>query len=74
MDFPFTGFGKNDIIEDPKEIEKELKEPTDARLFAIANAFSLGWSVEKVWEMTKIDQWFLRKLQGLTRMEQAIRY
>ena len=46
-------------------IDNELQTPSDQRLFAIANAMQSGYSVEKIWEMTHIDKWFLKKLQGL---------
>ncbi|CCX29802.1 hypothetical protein FPQ18DRAFT_70501 [Pyronema domesticum] len=48
-------------------IDQELQTPSDQRLFAIANAMAKGYSVEKIWEMTQIDKWFLNKLMGLTR-------
>ena len=38
--------------------------PTDKRIFAIATAFHRGYSVEKIWQMTNIDKWFLTKLQS----------
>ncbi|KAF1810502.1 carbamoyl-phosphate synth [Eremomyces bilateralis CBS 781.70] len=47
-------------------IDQELQTPSDQRLFAIANAMHSGYSVDKIWEMTKIDKWFLSKLQGLS--------
>ena len=46
-------------------IESELQTPSDQRLFAIANAMQEGYTPQKIWEMTKIDKWFLNKLQGL---------
>ena len=47
-------------------IDAELQTPSDQRLFAIANAMHSGYTVEKIWEMTRIDKWFLSKLQGLS--------
>ncbi|EGV60700.1 Carbamoyl-phosphate synthase [Yamadazyma tenuis] len=47
------------------DIDAELQTPSDQRLFAIANAFSDGYSVDKVWKLTNIDKWFLNKLHGL---------
>lgn len=46
-------------------IDDELQTPSDQRLFAIANAMAQGYSVEKIWELTKIDKWFLHRLKGL---------
>jgi carbamoyl-phosphate synthase large subunit len=48
-----------------ENIEKELSEPTDMRIFVIADAFSKGYSVEKIHALTRIDPWFLHKLQGI---------
>lgn len=44
------------------DIEKELSQPTDMRIFMIEQAFDQGLTVEDVWELTKIDRWFLDKL------------
>lgn len=48
-----------------KDIDAELKNPTDRRIFAIAEAMHKGYSVEKIWEITRIDKWFLQKLQNI---------
>ncbi len=40
--------------------------PSDQLVLAIANAMQIGYPVDKIWEMTKIDKWFLRKLKGLS--------
>jgi carbamoyl-phosphate synthase/aspartate carbamoyltransferase len=54
------------------DVDEELINPTDKRLFAIANAFDLGYSVEKIWEMTKIDKWFLTKLEHVFKMSSLL--
>ncbi|MFA6923698.1 MAG: carbamoyl-phosphate synthase (glutamine-hydrolyzing) large subunit [Bacteroidales bacterium] len=46
-------------------VEKELENPTDTRVFAIADALEKGYSVDKIHELTKIDRWFLVKLKIL---------
>jgi len=53
--------GNHDLKYD--NIEKELTNPTDMRIFAIADALESGFSVDKIWELTKIDKWFLEKLK-----------
>jgi carbamoyl-phosphate synthase/aspartate carbamoyltransferase len=35
-------------------------------MFAIANAMHSGYTVDKIWELTNIDKWFLSKLKGLS--------
>ncbi|KAI0132178.1 hypothetical protein BJ170DRAFT_234109 [Xylariales sp. AK1849] len=63
IDFHNVGFGATQQA--LMSIDDELQTPSDQRLFAIANAMHTGYSVDKIWEMTKIDKWFLHKLMGL---------
>lgn len=61
----YANLGFNEV-DFEMDIDEELNKPSDLRVFAIANAFSkLNYSVEKVWELTKIDKWFLNKLYNL---------
>ncbi|RCI03467.1 hypothetical protein CU098_002366, partial [Rhizopus stolonifer] len=64
IDYGFVGFSQNTFVAD-KDIDFELKNPSDQRLFAIANAMNKGYSVDKIWEMTNIDKWFLNKLMHI---------
>ena len=57
----FTG-NKEYVVED---FENELSKPTDKRIFVIAEAFKNGWTVEQVFQKTKIDVWFLEKLKNI---------
>jgi carbamoyl-phosphate synthase/aspartate carbamoyltransferase len=59
------------IIEDDTDLENALKTPTDTRLFAVQLALEKGWGVEKVFQLTKIDRWFLSKLQNIANMRTA---
>jgi len=43
-------------------VDKELSEPTDMRIFVIEAAFEKGYTVDKIWKLTNIDKWFLYKL------------
>lgn len=65
----FVG-NRNTEIED---IEKELSEPTDMRIFAIARAFSKGLSVEEIFQLTKIDRWFLEKLYSIFELHNELK-
>ena len=58
------GFVGNRDIE-LEDIEKELSEPTDMRIFVIASAFEKGLTVEQIHQLTKIDKWFLIKLRNI---------
>ena len=64
VDFHNLGFSENP---NPlMSIDDELQTPSDQRMFAIANAMHQGYSVDKIWEMTQIDKWFLHRLKGLS--------
>ena len=65
IDFHNLGFNDTEALM-KIEIDNELQTPSDQRLFAIANAMNSGYGVNKIWEMTQIDKWFLRKLKGLS--------
>jgi hypothetical protein len=55
-----------------EDIDEELVNPTDKRIFAISTAFHRGYSVEKVWQMTNIDRWFLNKLYNIFKSEKRL--
>ena len=54
-------------------IEQCLRQPTDERLFAVAEAFRRGMMVEEVAEISRIDPWFLHKIRGLVELEADLR-
>ena len=58
------GFVENKelVIED---VDKALREPTDKRIFVISKAMRAGYTVDQIHELTKIDKWFLQKLQNI---------
>lgn len=58
------GFVENKEISIP-DIDKGLSEPTDKRMFVIAKAMQNGYSVDRIHDLTKIDKWFLYKLQNI---------
>ena len=49
------------------DIDESLKEPTDNRIFVISKAMRAGYSVDRIHELTKIDRWFLDKLENIVR-------
>jgi carbamoyl-phosphate synthase / aspartate carbamoyltransferase len=49
-----------------------LAIPTDQRLFAVANALHEGYTVERIWALTKIDRWFLTKLKNIVRLDRFL--
>ncbi|MFC2087280.1 carbamoyl-phosphate synthase (glutamine-hydrolyzing) large subunit [Bacteroidota bacterium] len=67
----YHGFVANEHLE-IESIEKELSEPTDMRIHAINLAFDKGMDVEDIYELTKIDQWFLYKLKNIHDLKNEI--
>ncbi len=59
-----NGFVCNKAYE-TEDLDDALKNPTDTRIFAIAAAFQSGYSVDRIHELTKIDKWFLDKLENI---------
>ena len=63
------GQGMHGFVENKElkiaDIDKALREPTDKRVFVISKAMRQGYSVERIHELTKIDRWFLYKLQNI---------
>lgn len=45
--------------------DNELEQPTDKRIFVLAAALKQGYSVDKLYELTKIDRWFLYKMLNI---------
>jgi carbamoyl-phosphate synthase large subunit len=58
------GFVENKEMVIPN-VDLSLREPTDRRIFVISKAFMAGYTVEQIHELTKIDKWFLYKLQNI---------
>ncbi len=55
-----------------EEIAAKLHELTDERLFVVYEALKRGIAVEEIYEITKIDEWFLNKLLNLVAFEKCI--
>jgi len=59
------------LVDDDIDLDLQLKTPTDTRLFAVQVAFERGYSIDRVWELTKIDKWFLSKLKLISDQKRA---
>ena len=46
-------------------LDDELANPTDLRIFAISQALEEGYSIERIYELTKIDPWFIGKMKNI---------
>ena len=45
---------------------QELQNPTDQRVFVLAAALRAGYSIDRLYQLTKIDRWFLHKFRNIT--------
>lgn len=52
-----------------EDVDKELANPTDMRIFAVAQAFEKGYSVNQIHDLTAIDKWFLSKLENISKLK-----
>ncbi len=70
------GQGMHGFVENKElqiaDIDSALREPTDKRIFIISKAMSQGYTVDQIHELTKIDKWFLRKLQNIKDTSNAL--
>ena len=62
------GFVENHEIKIP-DIKKSLHEPTDMRIFVVSKALKIGYSIEQIHQLTKIDHWFLQKLKHIVDID-----
>ena len=65
------GFVANKEFE-VNDIDAALSHPTDKRIFVIAHALKKGYTVERIHELTRIDRWFLEKLENIIRIENEL--
>lgn len=49
------------------DIDEALREPTDKRIFVISKAMRAGYTVDQIHSLTKIDKWFLSKLENIVK-------
>ena len=66
------GFVENKELE-IDDIDAALCEPTDKRVFVISKAMHKGYTVDQIHELTKIDKWFLEKLQHIIDIDEAMK-
>lgn len=70
------GQGMHGFVENKElqiaDIDSALREPTDKRIFIISKALSQGYTIDQIHELTKIDKWFLEKLQNIKNTSKAL--
>ena len=57
--------------EDDAALQRQLVVPTDRRMFAVFRALERGWSVDQVYELTRIDRWFLTQFAELVELQRS---
>lgn len=55
--------GNNDV--EFENLDEELENPTDLRIFAVAKALEQGYTIDRIHELSKINHWFLGKLKNI---------
>ena len=66
------GFVDNHEIKIPN-VPEALQHATDLRVFAVAKAMMMGYSVEQIHQLTKIDHWFLEKLRHIVSVNERLK-
>ena len=63
------GIGLHGLVYDKAKIngdlDSELKNPTDKRVIAVAEAIKKGYSIDKIHSLSRIDKWFLHKIKNI---------
>lgn len=72
-----VGLGMHGFVANKEEIsikgiDEELSNPTDRRIFAIAEAFNKNYTVDQIYDKTKIDRWFLQKLKNIFELKNEL--
>jgi len=76
LDIGKIGVVGNDDDEEPEPLESILdviENPTDERLFKIAKAIKMGVPIEKIYELSGVDPWFLYKIRNIVEMEARLK-
>ena len=65
------GFVGNDHVRFDN-LDEELANPTDLRIFALAQALEEGYTIERIEELTKIDPWFIQRMKNIVDFEHKL--
>ena len=64
--------GMNEMTQDREVLERELGAPGPERIWYVGDAFAMGLSVDEVFELTKIDRWFLVQIEQIVKIEMDV--
>lgn len=75
LDIGMKGLLANDLdpIEDLNELKYALRNPTDLRVFRLAEAIKRNISIEEIYRLSRIDKWFLHKLENIVNLERHLK-
>lgn len=57
---------------DISNLEKELQQPTEERIFAVAKALEKGYSIDKIHKLTDINKWYLYKIDNIIKIKKKL--
>ena len=74
LDIGMKGLVTNDLapIQDINELKYELRNPTDQRLFRLAEAIKREISIDEIYRLSRVDKWFLYKLKNIVDIERQL--
>jgi len=74
LDIGMKGLVANNLedIKDISELKYALRNPTDLRLFRIAEAIKKGISIDEIYRLSRVDKWFLYKLKNIVDINRQI--
>ena len=74
LDIGMKGFVANDLdpIDDLNELKYALRNPTDLRVFRIAEAIKRGIEVDEIYRLSRVDKWFLYKMKNIIDVEHQL--
>lgn len=71
------GIGLHGLVYDKiklnEDLDSELKNPTDKRVIAVAEAIKKGYAIDKIYSLSKIDKWFLHKIKSIVDTEKELK-
>ncbi|MFH1898397.1 MAG: carbamoyl-phosphate synthase large subunit [Candidatus Desantisbacteria bacterium] len=71
--FGLGGDGKDTTQKDIEEIKRKISIPNSLRIFYLRDALLAGMNIDEIYEITKIDRWFLHNIWQIVEMEGEIR-
>ncbi|MFX1573780.1 MAG: carbamoyl-phosphate synthase (glutamine-hydrolyzing) large subunit [Promethearchaeota archaeon] len=71
LDIGMKGLVANDLkpIDDINELKYALRNPTDLRVFRLAEAIKRGITIDEIYNLSRVDKWFLYKLKNIIKIE-----